>query len=198
MENSRDLRKNVLKMRDGLTSLQREEKDRLVSHRFLELIEKIKSATIFLYVSFRSEVDTHGLIDNLLAEGKIVTVPLVSLQDRKMTAIRLLDTKKDLVPGYYGILEPRKELILERSVNHRDIDIVVLPGSVFDESGGRLGYGGGFYDRFLANEISPSATRIALAYDFQVRKKIAQESHDQPVDYIITEKRVIAGRSEIS
>ena len=52
MENSRDLRKNVLKMRDGLTSLQREEKDRLVSHRFLELIEKIKSATIFLYVSF--------------------------------------------------------------------------------------------------------------------------------------------------
>jgi 5-formyltetrahydrofolate cyclo-ligase len=197
MESSLDLRKNVLKMRDGLTSLQREEKDMLVCQRFLELIRKIKSETIFLYVSFRSEVDTHGLIERLLAENRIVAVPLVSLQDRKMTAIRLVDPKTDLVPGYYGILEPRKDLVLERSINHRDIDIVVLPGSVFDECGGRLGYGGGFYDRFLANEISPSATRIALAYDFQVKKKIAQESHDQPVDYIITEKRVVVGHSEL-
>ncbi len=197
MESSLDLRKNVLKMRDGLTSSQREEKDRLVCRRFLDLIEKIKSETIFLYVSFRSEVDTHGLIERLLAENKIVAVPLVSLHDRKMTAIRLVDPKTDLVPGYYDILEPRKELVAERSIEHRSIDIVVLPGSVFDESGGRLGYGGGFYDRFLANEISPSATRIALAYDFQVKKKIAQESHDQPVDYIITEKRVVAGRSEL-
>ncbi len=195
MENSQDLRKNVLKMRDELTVGERDEKNRVVHHRFLELIQNIKSASIFLYVSFRSEVDTHGLIEQLLAEKKIVTVPLVSLHDRKMTAIRLLDPKNDLIPGYCGILEPRKELLLERGIDHRCIDIVVLPGSVFDERGGRLGYGGGYYDRFLANEILPSATRIALAFDFQVRKKIAQESHDQPVDFIITEKRVVAGRS---
>lgn len=198
MENTFDLRKKILEERDKLSPLERKEKSNVIGERFLQLIEAADCSTIFLYVSFKSEVDTHKLIRTLLDLGKIVAVPVVSVRDRKMTAVRLADLKTDLVSGYCGILEPRLEIIKERCIDHRSIDIVVLPGSVFDENGGRLGYGGGYYDRFLANEVSSSAGRIALSFEFQVRKKIPQESHDEPVDYVITEKRVVKGEGRSS
>lgn len=193
MATTSDLRIKILREREKLTSPEREEKSKVITERFLQMVEKIGGTTIFLYVSFKSEVNTHDLIQILLDAGKIVAVPVVSVRDRKMKAIRLVDPQTDLISGYCGIQEPRQEIIPTRCVDHRSIDIVVLPGSVFDEQGGRLGYGGGYYDRFLAQEVSSSAARIALSYDFQVKKKIPQESHDEPVDYIITEKRVIRG-----
>jgi 5-formyltetrahydrofolate cyclo-ligase len=193
MATTSDLRKIILNEREKLTSSEREEKSKAITERFLQMAEKIGGTTIFLYVSFKSEVNTHGLIQLLLNSGKIVAVPVVSVRDRKMKAVRLVDLKNDLVSGYCGILEPKPEIIPTRCIDNRSIEIVVLPGSVFDERGGRLGYGGGYYDRFLAQEVSSSAARIALSYEFQVKKLIPQESHDEPVDYIITEKRVIKG-----
>ena len=157
----------------------------------MRLTEQYDLRSYFLFVSFRSEVETLGLINQLLGRGKIVTVPLVSVREKKMTAVRLINPEEDLVPGYYGILEPSRKIVEERKIDPASIDIVVLPGSVFDEKGGRLGYGGGFYDRFLALEIRPSALRVALAFDMQILVEVPQQPHDMPVDFIITENRII-------
>lgn len=187
------IRKQVLAQRDTLSLEERREKSEVIRHRFLELVNPFDPTTFFLFVNFRSEVETLELIGQLLNSGKTVTVPLVSVSEKSMTAVRLIDPGKDLVSGYYGILEPRKDLLETRTIDHKSIDIVVLPGSVFDERGGRLGYGGGFYDRFLANEVRSEALRIALAFELQVRGEIPQQPHDKPADFIITERRVIRG-----
>jgi 5-formyltetrahydrofolate cyclo-ligase len=192
------MRKQVLAQRDMLGPGERKEKSERIRHRFLDLVNPFDPATFFLFVNFRSEVETLELIGQLLKSGKTVTVPLVSVNEKSMTAVRLIDPDKDLVPGYYGILEPRKDLLKTRTIDHKSIDIVVLPGSVFDERGGRLGYGGGFYDRFIANEVLPSALRIALAFELQVQSEIPQQPHDQPADFIITEQRVIHGNLDPS
>lgn len=192
MKSMDNFRKETLKARDNLTPLEIERMSDAIQHKFLHLIDSIQSTTIFIYVSYKSEVSTLKLISQLLACGKIVTVPLVLVDSKKMLAVRLFDLENDLVPGYYGILEPKESIIAERVIENTDIDVVVLPGSVFDEHGGRMGYGGGFYDRFLAADVPRDAKRIALAFDLQVKRLIPQQNHDQPVDYIITEKRVIA------
>lgn len=198
MRDTDSIRKQVLAKRDMLSPGERREKSEKIHHRFFDLVNPFHPTTYFLYVNFRSEVETLELVGQLLTSGKTVTVPLVSVSEKSMTAVRLIDPEKDLVPGYYGILEPRKDLLETRTIDHKSIDIVVLPGSVFDEKGGRLGYGGGFYDRFLANQVLPSALRIALAFELQVQDEIPQEPHDKPADFIITEQRVIRGNLDPS
>ena len=176
---------------------ERKAKSDEIHQRFFQLTEQYDLRSYFLFVSFRSEVETMGLINQLLGGGKIVSVPFVSVKEKKMTAVRLINPGEDLVPGYYGILEPSRKIVDERKIDPAGIDIVVLPGSVFDEKGGRLGYGGGFYDRFLALEIRPSALRVALAFDMQVLEEVPQQPHDMPVDFIITENRIITAPTEL-
>ena len=191
MHDADTLRKRALASRDLLSPSEREAKSRQIHQHFFELTDRYDLQSFFLFVSFRSEVETHDLIEQLLKKDKIVSVPLVSVKERKMTAVRLRNPQQDLVPGYGGILEPRVDIVAERQVDHGSIDIVVLPGSAFDRRGARLGYGGGFYDRFLAHEIRPSALRVALAFHVQIFEEVPQQAHDMPVDYIVTEQEVI-------
>lgn len=193
METAGRLRTETLRARDGLSLKEREEKSKIIHDTFLQIMNTFSFQTVFIYVSYRSEVDTLKLIKKLLDAGKNVTVPFVQVNSRKMLAIRLFDPENDLVSGYYGIMEPKESILTERAIDHSIIDVVVLPGSVFDERGGRLGYGGGFYDTFIAMEVSASAKRIAFSYDLQVKQRIPQQAHDQPVDFVITEKRIITG-----
>lgn len=194
VETSDRYRVESLKARDKLSLFELENKSGAIHERFLQFIESIPNQTIFIYVSFRSEVDTIGLIRKLLESDRIVTVPLVSIASKSMRAVRLINPENDLIPGYFGILEPKKDIVSERIIDPSTIDIVVLPGSVFDLNGGRLGYGGGFYDRFLAEKISNRAKRIAFSFELQIHDQVPQQAHDQPVDYIISEERIIAGK----
>jgi len=101
----------------------------------------------------------------------------------------LVTSFNQLRPGAFSIQEPDPALCLK--IEPDQIDVVIVPGSVFDKRGARFGYGGGFYDRFLAND-APQAIRIALAFSFQVLdNNIPVKSHDQFMDYIITEKEII-------
>ena len=193
METADRYRRESLRARDKLSLSELKKKSEAIHERFLQLIESIPNQTIFIYVSFRSEVDTITLIGKLLASGRIVTVPLVSMASKSMRAVRLIDPEKDLVPGYFGILEPKEDIVSERMVDPSTIDIVVMPGSAFDLRGGRLGYGGGFYDRFLVKKISSWANRIALSFELQIHDQVPQQAHDQPVDFIISEERIIVG-----
>jgi 5-formyltetrahydrofolate cyclo-ligase len=189
------LRRRSLAFRDLLNPAERQAKSKRIHQHFLELTNRYDLKSFFLFVSFKSEVETHDLIVQLLELDKIVSVPLVSVKERTMTAVRLMNPEQDLVPGYNGILEPSLNIVAERKVNPRSIDIVVLPGSAFDRRGARLGYGGGFYDRFLAQEILPSALRVALAFEIQIQEEVPQQPHDMPVDFVVTEQGVIVCNS---
>jgi 5-formyltetrahydrofolate cyclo-ligase len=123
-----------------------------------------------------------------LKQGIRVAVPLVEASAVSMIPLLIKDPEKDLVPGYYKIPEPDPQKTVR--VEASRIDAAVIPGSVFDIHGGRLGYGGGYYDRFLVNE-APQARRIGFAFELQVIDKVPVETHDQPLDILITEKRIV-------
>lgn len=142
---------------------------------------------VFLYVSFRSEVETIPLIEHCLRMGKQVVVPLVA-EKSQLLPYRIVSKEHDLAPGAFGILEPVADRC--QLVDPRTLQVVLVPGSVFDEHGGRFGYGGGYYDRFLV-DMAPQARRIGLAFDLQVVGAIPLAPHDQQLDALVTESRVL-------
>lgn len=182
------LRKDTLRNRDALSKEKIKKDSKVICEHICNLPEIKRCDTIFVYVSFRSEVSTFELIETLLAAGKTVTVPITYVKERRLDAIQISDLKKDLVPGYCDIPEPTLELCSTNIVDPEEIEAILLPGSVFDKRGGRFGYGGGFYDRFVS--AIPEATRIGLAYDLQVVEKLTLQAHDEILDYIVTPSEI--------
>jgi 5-formyltetrahydrofolate cyclo-ligase len=182
------MRKQVLGKRDQLANDERHVKSMAIAEQVWSLPEMAGWQTLFIYVSFRSEVETLELIRWCLAQGKRVAVPLVDHSNSTMIPLQVNDPGRDLKPGYYSIPEP--DPLKACRIDGKEIDAVILPGSVFDTEGGRLGYGGGYYDRFLVND-APQACRIGLAFELQVVEAVPLEPHDQRLDYLVTEKRII-------
>jgi len=182
------LRKQILGARDQMSANERHEKSGSAIENFWSLPQMKHWSTLFIYVNFRSELETLELIHRCLSQGKRVAVPLVEASTFSMIPLLIQDPEKDLVPGYYGIPEPDPQKSLR--VAAREIDAAVIPGSVFDIQGGRLGYGGGYYDRFLVND-APQAKRIGFAFEMQVVENVPVQPHDQPLDILITEKRTV-------
>ena len=183
-----NLRKQILGARDQLSSTDRRRKSRAVMHNFLGLPEMSRWSTLFIYVNFRSEVETVELITHCLDKGMRVAVPLVEASTHSMLPLLIRDPEYDLMPGYYGIPEPDPKVC--HPVEAEGIDAAVIPGSVFDINGGRLGYGGGYYDRFLLH-AAPQAKRIGFAFELQVVEQVPMLAHDQPLDILVTEKRIV-------
>ncbi|MEN8190969.1 MAG: 5-formyltetrahydrofolate cyclo-ligase [Thermodesulfobacteriota bacterium] len=190
MKERLNLRKEVLKERDQIAEQLRNDKSQRIAERVLAFPRLSEAQTLFVYVSFRSEVATFDLISQLLAQGREILVPLTLVNEKRLLAVRINDLEQDLEPGYCGIPEPREELVAQ-SCDPKTIDTVILPGSVFDERGGRLGYGGGYYDRFLSQE-APGAYRLGLAFEEQLVKRLSLQPHDELLDTVITEKRIIS------
>jgi 5-formyltetrahydrofolate cyclo-ligase len=187
-EDREALRQKILGARDGLSDKARQAKSMSVMENFWTLPGMQQWSTLFIYVNFRSEVETLELIKKCINRDIRVAVPLVEASAVRMIPLLIKDPEQDLVPGYYNIPEPdpKKSLRLEPG----EIDAAVIPGSVFDIHGGRLGYGGGYYDRFLLND-APQAKRIGLAFELQVVDNVPLEPHDQPLDILITEERIV-------
>ncbi len=192
MYNSSLIRKKTLSDRDDLHIQERHGMSYEITRKMLLLEDVAASETLFIYVDFRSEVETHILIAELLKQGKRVAVPLTLVKEKRLLPVVITNVEKDLVPGYCSIPEPRLAIRISNMVVGREIETIILPGSVFDERGGRLGYGGGYYDRFMAHE-APQAKRIGLAFDFQVVDRLALQAHDELLDLVVTEKRMIQG-----
>lgn len=192
MIDAAQLRKDILAARNRLIPAEIAEKSAAITRTLLDLEPIRNSQLIFVYVSFRSEVATIDLIDALIAMGKTITVPITRLKEKRLDAIHLRNPELDLEPGYCGIPEPKKEVCLTRNIPPEKIETILLPGSVFDERGGRFGYGGGYYDRFL--EKVPTAMRIGLAFDMQIIEKAPLSEHDELLDLVVTESRVIHGK----
>jgi len=189
MNNPAQLRNQTLAARDRLSEVQQHAKSIVICNTLLSLDTLKYAQNIFIYVNFRSEVETLQCLKTLLEAGKQVTVPLTRVKEKRLDIIELINPDADLLPGYCGIPEPREDLVASRRRGATQLDVIVLPGSVFDLRGGRFGYGGGYYDRLLSQV--PQAKRVALAFELQIVDELPLQEHDEILDCIVTEKRTI-------
>jgi len=183
-----ELRKDVLRARVALAHAEVAAKSGLIMERLFELKEYGRSSTMMVYVDFRNEAQTGEIVRRAMAAGKRVAVPVTDIAGKKLTPSLLLDYPGDLTPGAWGILEPKQECL--RPLAPGELDLVVVPGVAFDAAGNRLGYGGGFYDRFLPR-TRPDTVFIALAFELQVRPVVFPGCHDVPMHVLVTEDRLI-------
>jgi 5-formyltetrahydrofolate cyclo-ligase len=161
-------------------------KSAAIWERLSILKEFTTTARLLVYVSTGNEVDTQGLIRQLLAMGRQVCVPRFEPATEHYAASELQDFDAELTTGKYGILEPKPGVI--RPVALDQIDATLVPGLAFDETGNRLGRGSGHFDRLLGRT---SGVKIALAFDFQILDEVPAEAHDAHMDFIVTETRVV-------
>lgn len=177
-----DLRRWARRIRDAIPAGDRAQLSPQVCTRAQLLLAGTDTETVMIYVNFRSEVATIGLISELRLTHQ-VAAPRVTAPEF-MDA--MLITGQPLVRSRLGIMEPPATATL---VEPDSIDAVLVPGLAFDPKGYRLGYGGGYYDRFLAR--CSRALRIGLAFDSQIVDSVRPHSRDQPLDLLVTERRVI-------
>ncbi len=164
--------------------LGREEKSREITGRLLRLPEILAAGTVFVYLSFGSEVDTLSLTAELLSMGKRIAVPVCDPQTHTMEAVEIGDITS-LKPSTYGILEPDSTA---KRVPKKEVDIVMVPGLAFDQEGYRLGYGGGYYDKYLEEFAGIS---IGVCFRECLADRLPRENYDKPVDRIMTEKGLV-------
>ena len=175
-----EIRRLMIKKRESMRKEEVLEKSKKIEERFLSSDEFAKSDRIAIYYPIRNEVDTRGIISWLLSKGKEVYLPIT----REEITLGRIRSFSELRPGKFNIMEPREAI--DEEVN---LDLIVVPGVAFDESGYRLGFGKGYYDRFLRS--FRETTKLGLAYEFQVLEEVPRDEEDIPVDFIITEKRRI-------
>ncbi|WP_138429485.1 5-formyltetrahydrofolate cyclo-ligase [Fodinibius saliphilus] len=181
-----ELRSRLLEARESITA-------KAFSHGSKHIIGSLKDKPAFLeadvihcYVSMnsRGEVDTHHLLKELLNSDKDVIVPISNFADHTLSHIRL-DSFDQLKENKWGVLEPDEG----EEVSIDQVDLVVVPMVGGDECANRIGYGKGFYDRFLKDV---SALKIGLCFEQNIVPKLPVEEFDIPLDHIITEERIIS------
>ncbi|MGI6631151.1 MAG: 5-formyltetrahydrofolate cyclo-ligase [Bacillota bacterium] len=181
----KQMRKNILKARMSLDHRQVEEKSAMICEKILNLAEFKKAQTVMAYLPIRNEVDVKPLFRFLWAEGKRLVIPVCDPPNIAIIPSEIIDLADDLEPGTWGILEPKKDKM--RPVSPRDIDCVIIPGVAFDPACNRLGYGGGYYDRFLP-KLRENTPKIAVAFQVQIVPELVPDVYDIPMDMVITEE----------
>lgn len=149
------------------------------------------ASAVMAYSSICGEVDTAALLDAILACGKCLVLPRADAVRVALSAHVVKDPARELRPGAWGIREPDPDRCL--LVDLADVDLVVVPGVAFDAKGGRIGYGKGFYDRFLAGVVrwARSAQIVAPAFEAQIVGYVPTDGHDITLDAVVTERRWI-------
>ncbi|NLT09031.1 MAG: 5-formyltetrahydrofolate cyclo-ligase [Ruminococcus sp.] len=186
MKDKKALRKEFSALRKTLKT---DEKDSLIMAGLLSLDVLSEADTVLLYASFGSEVNTWELAECLLHNGKTIAYPRCG--ENGQMSFHIITSSTQLEEGKYGICEPDMSLP-QSTVTGKTVCIV--PGLAFTPEGGRLGYGGGFYDRFLAGH--PEVKRVALAYDGMIVSELPLMPHDLKVHTIVTEERTVFCNAE--
>lgn len=182
----KEYREEVLTMRSEVAIDVRNQWDEIIFNKLINSYYYKNYSTIFTFVSFKDEVDTHKFIEHALRNGKKICVPKVPSKKEGMK-VYFINNFEDLKKGYFDILEPVEGCI---EASPEEIDFILMPGVAFDRQGNRIGYGAGFYDRFLS-QLKNQVPKIALAYDFQVYEEVPNDEFDVRIDGIITEKEFI-------
>ena len=185
------IRKMIVQKREELGGLEKEEKNIAIAQRLFGMDEFKKSKTIFCFLSTSFEVQTERIILESLRLGKQVLVPLLDPGGENLKASRIPSMDIDFVIGEYGVRQPAPKF--RNVVPFSNIDFVVVPGLAFDSFGNRIGYGGGFYDKFF-KKITGNVSRVAVGYDFQLFNLVPHSDLDEPVHFLITETKALRCR----
>jgi 5-formyltetrahydrofolate cyclo-ligase len=184
----KELRKQIITARDHLTDEEITTNSATIAEKLYQIPAFDQAEAIMYFVSFGSEVDTRPMVEETIRRGKTALAPKAVPQSRELIPSQILDWESDLVPGYYNIPEPRAGAL--RPYAPEQIDLLIVPGVAFDLKGNRLGYGGGYYDRFFSL-LKPGTPLVALVFDLQIVPEVPVDEWDRPVDCVITEKRLI-------
>lgn len=193
MPDKESLRKSSLKARAALTVAERREKSRKMSSLLFSMEQIKRAVTIAFYISYKDEVETAEMIERAVRTGKRVCAPVSRACERRLDMVCIGGIDGETQEGAHGILEPIETK--GRLVKADEIDVVILPALAFDRTGGRLGYGCGYYDRFLKG-IKGEAVSIGLAFEAQIVAEVPFEPHDVKADYIVTETGIEECRRE--
>lgn len=184
--NKKTLRKELMNKRDSLSEKEILDHSNSIEKSLFNLPVFKDSKNIFIFVSYKSEVNTHNIIKYCIENNKNIYVPIVDKETKTMNPSRLRDFSH-LEKSYMGILEPSKDHI--EFANNDLMDLVIVPGLLFDKNGYRVGYGGGFYDKFFAS-LKTDVIKLGIGYDFQYTAgNIEHDEFDIPVDYFLSEKK---------
>jgi len=188
------LRKIMEARRLQLSEEQRRLASEAISRRTLEMISPLvlssAQPTLLTFMPFRSEVDVNPLTLRWWEAGNRVVIPKVDKALRTMEAYEI-NSFEELEPGAWGIPEPRSTAT--KFTTLASIDVIIIPGLGFDRHGGRLGYGSGFYDRFLGRYDVlglPHPYKLGVCFETQLLDELPMEQHDLRVDRIVTEEGI--------
>lgn len=183
IKSKKDIRAEVKKYRREASLEQIKENSHFIFEQFLQTPEYQEAKVVFAYVDCKNEVETREVIEQCWKDKKTVAVPKVFGEHMNYYVINSFG---DLEEGYFGIQEPKYQQLQEIVCED---GLMILPGVAFDVGRHRIGYGGGFYDRYL--EQHPHMKKIAFAFEFQIYDKVPFEAFDIQPEKIITEKRII-------
>jgi len=186
MEDKKVLRKKAIAKRNSISPELISENSEIIARRLISHPWFLKCRTIFIYVSKDNEVNTHEIIRHAINLGKNVCVPRIAGKG-KMEAVVIKNPDEDLELGFFNVYEPKSHL---SPVPAGEIDLIIVPGLLFDRKGYRVGYGGGYYDMFL-NNIPKDCKTIGLAFDFQIVDRLPADQYDRNVMLIITERELM-------
>ena len=179
------IRKEKLLLRGLLTQEERKDKDNAICKRVLDLSCVNEADTILCYASYQSEVSTDKLVRSFLLAGKQVFLPRVNGEEMEFYRI---ENVQDLVAGYKGIPEPSNACMVTYVPDMTSKAVMIMPGCAFSRDGFRIGYGKGYYDRFLAK--CDIMNRIALCFSVQIMESIPNDAHDKKASVIVSEKGI--------
>ncbi len=176
-----DIRTRILRKLKGQAEEERHRKSEAVRRKLSRVTAFRRARMVCCYVALPYEVQTWQLIQQMLASGKRVVVPVVAGRQLRLSELR--DPAAELSPGAFGVWEPTAAT--RRLVRPERVDLVVVPGLAFDRQGHRLGHGHGYFDRLCAR-FSPTTARVGLCFDFQLLSRLPVEPHDQPVHRVLS------------
>ena len=183
-----EIRNEISNILGGIPKNELIQKTKQVEDRLFEFANFLEAKISLLYINTNNEVNTKIILNRCFDQNRIVVLPAFNEERHEMSLLKIDNVETDLILGARGVLEPDADRC--KAVPIENIDIAIIPGIAFDEKGGRIGTGSGFYDR-LVPKLSITTRKVALALECQLIQQIPMESHDKHVDIIITEKRII-------
>jgi 5,10-methenyltetrahydrofolate synthetase len=185
-----DIRKKLLALREELSPHMRAAYSASITERLLQFPEYQQADTVLGYMNFGAEFASERWVEQALADGKKLILPRVNRHTNHLDLYWVNDLESQLQPGLWGIREPAVERC-ERLTVLNEVEFALLPGVAFTRDGVRLGYGGGFYDKLLA-QMTHQPTLVGAAFSLQIVEKIPQEATDVNIEWVITEQETIA------
>jgi 5-formyltetrahydrofolate cyclo-ligase len=183
-----DIRRNIEKALALLSDKEIKDKTQRIEKRLFEFANFLEANIVLLYINSNCEVNSLEIIKRCLNYKKIVILPAFVPTKYEMKLLKIDNLDTDLTLGPRNILEPDPNQC--NVVPIECIDIAIIPGVAFDEKGGRIGSGDGYYDRLIP-KLPITTRKVALTFEDQIVSQIQMEAHDRHVDIIITEKRII-------